>query len=153
MQICKITSSSTNMALMCCSRQSCILPSQPIIVQAQTTPQLPAFWIRHQVFPRRECWVWHLHLLQSHQASRIWWQVLLELQGVKTPPNHPLHLLLLVSHLILCAEKGRKFTITCPHTDLNNNTYLCNIHALSCQNPPFPLETTVNCLLSTFLFV
>jgi hypothetical protein len=88
---------------MCCSPQSCTPPSQHTIVEAQAVRRLPAFCILLQVFLPQDCPVWPLHLLQCHLASRIWWQVLLGLQGVKTPQSHHPLPLLLVSCLIVRA--------------------------------------------------
>jgi hypothetical protein len=87
---------------MYCSPQSCTLPSRHTIVEAQAVRRLPAFCILRQVFLPQDCPVWPLHLWQCHLASRIWWQVLLGLQGVKTLQSHRPLPLLLVSCLVVC---------------------------------------------------
>jgi hypothetical protein len=88
---------------MYCSPQSCTLPSQHTIVAAQAVRRLPAFCILHRVFLPQDCPVWPLHLWWCHLASRISWQVLSGLQGVKTPQSHHPLPLLLVSCLMVCA--------------------------------------------------
>lgn len=119
---------------MCCSPQSCTPPSQHTIVEAQAVRQLPAFCILLQVFLPQDCPVWPLHLLQCHLASRIWWQVLLGLQGVKTPQSHHPLPLLLVSCLIvraLCVCVSQRGD--CDHMDCDPTLFF-PIHTLSCQS-------------------
>lgn len=119
---------------MYCSPPSCTLPSQHTIVEAQAVRRLPAFCILLQVFLPQDCPVWPLHLWWYHLASRIWWQVLLGLQAVKTPQNHHPLPLLLVSCVIFCAlslhhreENVTKWTVTLP-----------------CSSPYIPCHVRVN---------
>lgn len=88
---------------MYCSPQSCTLPSQHTIVEAPAVQRLPASCILRRLFLPQDCPVWSLHLWWCHLASRIWWQVLSGLQGVKTPQSHHPLPLLPVSCLIVCA--------------------------------------------------
>lgn len=72
LQLHKMTCLLSIVNVVCCSHQFCILPSRRIIVEALTTPLLPAFCILRQAFLLQEYRVWHLHLLLCHPASRIW---------------------------------------------------------------------------------
>lgn len=114
------------------SPQSCTLPSQHTIVQVQAVQQSPVFCTLHRVFLPQDSQVWCLHLLQCHLASRIWCQVLLVRQGVKTPQSHLPHPRLLVSHLTCCVLQCSPTLLSPIHTLSYTGTALFMLGRLSC---------------------